>query len=309
MGGGYCEPCGDTGVMGELCRICVDGTTRYYDMAWMFDEGERERVEERERLRVEEEEESRQVRATRHGTEQLDLLANLTTNLAGTTEGSGESTTDQQSTGGSRRRRQRRRRNRRRRDLRRTRSDPTSTEHPIDLTGEPSTTETPLLHMPTTSATTTTVAVTSNQEVVDLTSPEMEDSDLFHLRDRAIPKTWVLLDNCSTVNVFSNPNLLSNIRPTRKKMRIHCQAGTTETNLVGDFEGYPEPVWYTPDGIANVLSLSKVKAHYRVRYDSDADDGCFVVHQPGGRRKFMESEGGSFTGTWQRQKVTYLLPR
>jgi N-acetylmuramoyl-L-alanine amidase len=41
-------------------------------------------------------------------------------------------------------------------------------------------------------------------------------------------------------------------------MDIHCNAGATSTNLVGDLPGYGE-VWYHPNGIANILSLAGVK--------------------------------------------------
>ena len=48
------------------------------------------------------------------------------------------------------------------------------------------------------------------------------------------PKSWILLDNQSTVDVFYNANLLRNIRKVEKHMDIHCNAGVTSTNLVGD---------------------------------------------------------------------------
>ena len=47
--GGYCETCGDTGILGDLYRTCDDGSIRYYDMAWMWEEREAEWVTERKR--------------------------------------------------------------------------------------------------------------------------------------------------------------------------------------------------------------------------------------------------------------------
>jgi hypothetical protein len=70
-----------------------------------------------------------------------------------------------------------------------------------------------------------------------------------------IPPAWILLDNQSTVDVFHNADLLDNIRHADGFMDIHCNAGMTSTNLVGDLLGYGE-VWYNPNGIANILSLS-----------------------------------------------------
>jgi hypothetical protein len=96
-----------------------------------------------------------------------------------------------------------------------------------------------------------------------------------------VPKTWVLLDNQSTVDVFHNAALLKNIRSSTQYMDIHCNAGVTSTNLVGDFPGYGT-VWYHPQGIANILSMSRVKAQgYHITYDSNKGNE-FCVHKPDG---------------------------
>ena len=82
-----------------------------------------------------------------------------------------------------------------------------------------------------------------------------------------IPKSWILLDNQSTVDVFYNASLLRNIRKVEKHMDIHCNAGVTSTNLVGDLPGYGT-VWYHPNGIANILSLAKMQERgYHIKYD------------------------------------------
>jgi hypothetical protein len=93
--------------------------------------------------------------------------------------------------------------------------------------------------------------------------------------------SWILLDNQSTVDFFYNPDLLSNIREDTKSVSIHCNAGVARTtNLIGDLPG-DGTVWYHPKGIANILSLSRVKEHAysRVTYDSDGGNS-FSVHKP-----------------------------
>ena len=98
--------------------------------------------------------------------------------------------------------------------------------------------------------------------------------DQTHLETRHgghLPMEWVLLDNQSTINVFVNRRLLKNIRRIEQYMYIHCTAGVTRTNLVGDLPGYGT-VWFHPDGIANILSLSRVKTKYRITFDSDENN-------------------------------------
>ena len=120
--------------------------------------------------------------------------------------------------------------------------------------------------------------------------------DQSHLETRhggRLPLEWVLLDNQSTIDVFVNRRLLRNIRRINQYMYIHCTAGVTRTNLVGELPGYGT-VWFHPDGIANILSLARVKTKYRVTFDSD-ENNEFVVHKPdGSTRNFKESSRGLY---------------
>lgn len=102
-----------------------------------------------------------------------------------------------------------------------------------------------------------------------------------------IPATWILIDSQSTIDVFSNAELLTGIERYNTTMHIRCNAGVKSTNLRGYMAGYGW-VWYFPLGIANILSLSHVKDKYRVTFDS-ATDNCFHVHKPGGILKFSEA--------------------
>ena len=82
-----------------------------------------------------------------------------------------------------------------------------------------------------------------------------------------ISPTWVLLDNQSTINVFSNSCLQKNIRKSDRDLVIFSTGGQTTTNLKGDLPGY-WTVCFHPGGIATILSISKVTEKYRVYYDS-----------------------------------------
>ena len=122
----------------------------------------------------------------------------------------------------------------------------------------------------------------------------------FYQTNGEIPKTWVLLDSQSTVDIFCNPDLLQNIRRTSEGMRIHCNAGSRLTNLIGDLPGYGT-VWYDPKAIANILSLRQVQDRYHISYDSS--HRRFIITKPSGKEfVFQESEGGlHYLDTMQQQ--------
>jgi len=117
---------------------------------------------------------------------------------------------------------------------------------------------------------------------------------LCSMQDRAdISSSWILLDSQSTVDVFSNPKLLSNIHDTRPSLTLYCNAGKATINKKGDLKGYGT-VWYHPDGIANILSLHNVQKKYKVTYDSAQGNG-FMVHKANdNNRVFMPSSKGLF---------------
>jgi hypothetical protein len=100
-----------------------------------------------------------------------------------------------------------------------------------------------------------------------------EESFQFAQLDSRLPKSWVLLDNQSTVNIFYNKALLRDIMVTNHCMRVCCNVGWMVTNKIRRFPGYPGEVWYNPDGIANIISLIDVEKYFHVRYDSEQEQG------------------------------------
>ena len=67
------------------------------------------------------------------------------------------------------------------------------------------------------------------------------------------------------------------------------------TNLIGRLPGYPGEVWYNPDGIVNILSLTDAVKYFRVRYDSRQEQ-AFIVEKPDGtERRFIKTESGLYS--------------
>jgi hypothetical protein len=76
-------------------------------------------------------------------------------------------------------------------------------------------------------------------------------------------------------------------------MDIHCNAGVTSTNLIGDLPGYG-PVWYHPNGIANIISLARMKDRHHVSFDSENGNRFTIHKQDGSTRDFRESKKGLY---------------
>jgi hypothetical protein len=122
-----------------------------------------------------------------------------------------------------------------------------------------------------------------------------------------VQTSWILLDNQSTVNLFLNKELLTNIRTMDRVMKIRCNAGVMRTSMIGDLPGYDGEVWYNPTGIANILSLSDVEKYHQVTYDSRAEK-AFVVHKAdGNERRFKQSKKGLFYLDTNRKSGTVLI--
>ena len=88
--------------------------------------------------------------------------------------------------------------------------------------------------------------------------------------EAGIDEHWCLLDNQSTCNAFINGKYISNIidAPDGKYLRVHCNAGVTDTKKTFDLPGYSDSVWYNPKGTANILFHGLVQKNHPVTYNS-----------------------------------------
>ena len=114
----------------------------------------------------------------------------------------------------------------------------------------------------------------------------------------------ILLDNQSTVDLFADAKLLSDIHTIGTTMTVETNGGTLETSQKGFLKGHGW-VWYHPDAITNILSLKNVKRKYRVTFDSEKDD-CFVVHKPDRQILFREHPSGLYVHDITDREVIFL---
>ena len=105
-------------------------------------------------------------------------------------------------------------------------------------------------------------------------------------------KEWILLDNGSTVDLFSNSNLVTNINTTNELMELATNTGTKTITSKAEVPKYGR-VWYDPDAITNIFGLCNLIKKYRVTFDSDKEN-AFVVHMPNKPIKFIASPNGLY---------------
>jgi hypothetical protein len=76
-------------------------------------------------------------------------------------------------------------------------------------------------------------------------------------RHTGIPNHWILLDSQSSISVFNNKSMISNIRNSPQEVCVIINGGEQTSTQIGDITNLGT-VWYNPKSIANILSLSDV---------------------------------------------------
>jgi hypothetical protein len=91
---------------------------------------------------------------------------------------------------------------------------------------------------------------------------------------------------------------------TNTILHIHCHSKTSSTQLQTTFPEYGK-VWFDPNKIANILSLSKFKKEYRLTFDSSLEAMC--INKPDGSTQSfvaLKDEGGlHYLDTHKQSKV------
>ncbi len=137
----------------------------------------------------------------------------------------------------------------------------------------------------------TTLAQTDKKsnDVVGYSNLQVDDNDITEINlylkaERIVMKNetnenmkkWILLDSCSTTDIFCDKKLLSNIREVNDSLNLRTNAGVLRSSQKGHLKNYGE-VWYHPDAITNIVSLYNVSKKFGVKYNNYKEDAFEVI--------------------------------
>ena len=139
---------------------------------------------------------------------------------------------------------------------------------------------------------------------------DMQNGEMFMSENgpASLPHTWLLIDSCSTVDIISSPELLHGIHKVPNHIRVRCNAAITVLDQMGYLGDYPLPVWYNPDGSANIMSMYNISQQYHLSMNTQKANAILMHHHNGNVTVFTPSVNGlykhaltnneSITGFW-----------
>ena len=144
---------------------------------------------------------------------------------------------------------------------------------------------------------------TDDDEDID----EWEEGTALIMREESclFSKFHVLLDNQSSVNVFKNPDLLTDMRKSSNNVVVNgVQRGAkgVKIDMEGNFQNLGA-VYFSPDTTANILSFAaQTDAGAEIRYNSAADNFTLKGKNSGdiftfARQRILEVAGASTHAT------------
>lgn len=100
----------------------------------------------------------------------------------------------------------------------------------------------------------------------------------------------ILLDSGSSIDLFSNPNLVTNIRKSKQALFLSTNVGSKINKTQAKVPDYGT-VWFDQDAIANIFALINLIKKYRVTFDSKKEN-AFLVYTPTGLMRFEGNKQG-----------------
>ena len=88
----------------------------------------------------------------------------------------------------------------------------------------------------------------------------------------------LLIDSQSTVDLFCDPSLCTEVYKTNGSMRLNSNGGNMRISQKAKVKGYFRDAWFDVRAITNIVALANVQEQYRVTCDSWSG-GDFVVHR------------------------------
>jgi hypothetical protein len=85
----------------------------------------------------------------------------------------------------------------------------------------------------------------------------------------------IILDNASSVDVFCNPDLVTNITRSPKNKHLLGNGGSLTARYTSHLHGCHQDVWFCKKAVTNIIGLRNLTKQFRVQYDSD--NQTFVV--------------------------------
>ena len=114
-------------------------------------------------------------------------------------------------------------------------------------------------------------------------------------------KQCLLLDNQSTADLFCCAEYLTNIRTVQETLYLGGNGGILKCNQKGDFPGYGT-VWYHPEAITNILSLTRVENTDKFEITYKQKKGFFVKNlETGNVIAFGKDESGLHVAPLDRE--------
>jgi len=103
----------------------------------------------------------------------------------------------------------------------------------------------------------------------------------------------IVLDTGSTIEgTFMNPDLVHDIRPSKRPIGMQTNAGTKRLNTLADVPGFGT-VWCDPTNMANTFGFSAMKDKVkRIQCDSNVEDAFIVTHKNDDTAKFPRTKEG-----------------